>query len=109
MHEHRADALQLTPGQPVSLLVKGNPRPVTRDPLSDAQIVSLVREIAPGDLAALVTPGAQLSFAYHAPTGSIDVEMTPGARRRRRDAPAERGRRRCRGRAGRPHCRPRPP
>ena len=70
MHEHRADALQLTPGQPVSLLVKGNPRPVTRDPLSDAQIVSLVREIAPGDLAALVTPGAQLSFAYHAPTGS---------------------------------------
>ena len=79
MHEHRADALQLTPGQPVSLLVKGNPRPVTRDPLSDAQIVSLVREIAPGDLAALVTPGAQLSFAYHAPTGSIDVEMTPGA------------------------------
>jgi twitching motility protein PilT len=79
MHEHRADALQLAPGKPVSLLIKGGTRPVTRDPLSDAQIVGLVREIAPGDIAALVTPSAQISFAYHAPTGSIDVEMTPGA------------------------------
>jgi len=79
MHEHRADALQLVPGKPVSLLIKGGTRPVTKDPLSDAQIVGLVREIAPGDIAALVTPNAQVSFAYHAPTGSIDVEMTPGA------------------------------
>jgi len=79
MHEHRADALQLSPGKPVSLVVKGAARPVTKDPLTDAQIVGLVREIAPGDLAALVTPNAQLSFAYHAPTGAIDVEMTPGA------------------------------
>jgi twitching motility protein PilT len=79
MHEHRADALQLAPGKPVSLLVKGSARPVTKEPLSDSQIVGLVREIAPGDLAALVTPGAQLTFAYHAPTGSIEVEMTPGA------------------------------
>ncbi|MGE5092571.1 MAG: type IV pilus twitching motility protein PilT [Bacillota bacterium] len=79
MHEHRADALQLAPGKPVSLLIKGGTRPVTKDPLSDAQIVGLVREIAPGDIAALVTPNAQISFAYHAPTGSIDVEMTPGA------------------------------
>jgi twitching motility protein PilT len=79
MHEHRADALQLAPGKPVSLLIKGGTRPVTKEPLSDAQIVGLVREIAPGDIAALVTPNAQISFAYHAPTGSIDVEMTPGA------------------------------
>jgi Tfp pilus assembly protein, ATPase PilU len=49
MHEHRADALQLVPGKPVSLLIKGGTRPVTKDPLSDAQIVGLVREIAPGD------------------------------------------------------------
>ena len=79
MHEHRADALQLAPGKPVSLLIKGGTRPVTKDPLSDSQIIGLVREIAPGDIAALVTPNAQISFAYHAPTGSIDVEMTPGA------------------------------
>ncbi len=79
MHEHRAEALQLAPGKPVSLVVKGSARAVTKEPLSDAQIIGLVREIAPGDIAALVTPGAQLSFAYHAPTGSIEVEMTPGA------------------------------
>ena len=78
MHEHRADGLSLAAGQPVSLLLRGTTRPVTRDPLSDLQILGLVREIAPPEVQALVTPTAQISFAYQAPTGSIDVDIQPG-------------------------------
>jgi twitching motility protein PilT len=78
MHEHHAEGLQLSVGKPVSLIVKGAARPVTKDALSDVQILGLVREIAPPDVAALVTPTAQMNFAYHAPTGSIEVDVTPG-------------------------------
>ncbi len=78
MHEHRADGLQLTTGQPVSLVGKGAPRPITRDPLTDAQILGLLREIAPADVAPLVSPTATVSFAYAAPSGSIDVDVIPG-------------------------------
>jgi hypothetical protein len=73
MHEQRADGLQLAVGKPAALLTNGSARPVTRDPLTDAQILGLLREIASGDTAARVGQAAPLTFSYQAPTGQVRV------------------------------------
>jgi twitching motility protein PilT len=79
MHEQRADALQLAVGQPAALVTNGASRAITRDPLSDGQIVGLVKEIAGADTAGQVGSGAPVSFGYHSPSGEVQVELTPGA------------------------------
>jgi twitching motility protein PilT len=78
MHEQRADALQLTTGQPASLVTSGATRAITKDPLSDGQIVGLVREIA-GEAASRLGSGAPVGFGYQAPSGEVRVELTPAA------------------------------
>ena len=40
LHEQRADALQLTVGKPAALVSNGSARPLTREPLTDAQILT---------------------------------------------------------------------
>ena len=47
MHEQRADGLQLAVGKPAALLANGAVRPVTRDALTDAQILGLLRARSP--------------------------------------------------------------
>jgi twitching motility protein PilT len=79
MHEQRADALQLTVGHPAALVTSGATRAITRDPLSDGQIVGLVREVAGPEAAGKVGGGAPLAFGYHSPSGEVQVELTPGA------------------------------
>jgi twitching motility protein PilT len=78
MHEQRADALQLTTGQPAALVTSGATRAITKDPLSDGQIVGLVREIA-GEAASRLGSGAPVGFGYQAPSGEVQVELTPAA------------------------------
>jgi twitching motility protein PilT len=78
MHEQRADALQLTVGQPAALVTNGAARAITRDPLNDGQIVGLLREIA-GEAAGQVDARAPVSFGYHSPSGEVQVEITPAA------------------------------
>jgi len=46
MHEQRADALQLAVGHPAALVTSGGTRAITRDPLSDGQIVGLIAVLA---------------------------------------------------------------
>jgi twitching motility protein PilT len=79
LHEQRADALQLTVGKPAALVSNGSARPLTREPLTDAQILSLVREVAdPASIPRL--GGAEpLSFPYRSPSGPVTVAVTPGA------------------------------
>ena len=79
MHEQRADALQLAVGQPAALVTNGGTRAITRDPLSDAQIVGLVREIAGPEAAGRMGGGAPVTFGYHSPSGEVQVELTPGS------------------------------
>ena len=76
LHEQQADALQLTTGQPAALRQNGSARPLTRDALTDAQIVSLVREIAPADVAPRIAAGSALSFSYASPSGTVDAELS---------------------------------
>ncbi len=79
MHEQRADALQLAVGHPAALVTSGATRAITRDPLSDGQIVGLVREVAGPEAAGKVGGGAPVAFGYHSPSGAVQVELTPGA------------------------------
>jgi twitching motility protein PilT len=79
MHEQRAEALQLIVGKPASLMQAGNVRHLTREPLNDAQIQGLVREIASGETVAQLGAGGPVAFAYRAPTGEIQVELKAGA------------------------------
>jgi twitching motility protein PilT len=78
LHEQRADALQLAVGQPAALVTSGAARAITKDPLTDGQIVGLVREIA-GEAASRLGGGAPVAFGYHSPSGEVQVEVTPGA------------------------------
>jgi twitching motility protein PilT len=78
MQEQRAEALQLAVGKPASLMQNGSARPITREPLSDAQIQGLLREIASGDAAAQLG-SSEVAFAYRSPFGEVRVEMKPGA------------------------------
>jgi twitching motility protein PilT len=77
MHEQRADGLQLAVGKPAALLANGAVRPVTRDALTDAQILGLLREIA-GETAGQVGGSTPVVFSYQAPTGEVRVELAPG-------------------------------
>jgi twitching motility protein PilT len=78
MHEQRAEALQLAVGKPASLMQNGSVRPITREPLTDAQIQGLVREIASAETATQLG-FAEVSFAYRSPFGEVQVELKPGA------------------------------
>jgi twitching motility protein PilT len=78
LHEQRADALQLAVGQPAALVTSGAARAITKDPLTDGQIVGLVREIA-GEAASRLGGAAPIAFGYHSPSGEVRVEVTPGA------------------------------
>jgi twitching motility protein PilT len=79
MHEQRAEALTLSVGKPAALTQNGSTRHLTREPLSDAQIQALVREIASPETAAQLGSAQPLAFAYRAPSGEVHVELKSGA------------------------------
>jgi twitching motility protein PilT len=89
LHEQRADTLQLAVGKPASIVRDGAVRPVTKEALTDAQIVSLVREIAPAEQAERVGAG-DVRFDYRSGGAGVQVEMSAGtgATLRRVAAPA---------------------
>ena len=74
--DQRGEVLRLAAGQPAALQTNGAAKPVTRDPLTDQQIVALVREIAPVAMAGQVKEGATLRFSYGAPAGTVEAEMS---------------------------------
>jgi twitching motility protein PilT len=75
MHEQRAEGLQLAVGKPASLVANGGVRPVTKDALTDAQILGLLREIA-GETQ--VGGPAPVAFSYRAPSGEVRIELASG-------------------------------
>jgi len=75
LHEQRGDALELAAGKPAALLVNGGSRGVTRDPLTDAQVVALVREVASAEVGLPGAGDGATTFAYRAPSGEVRVEL----------------------------------
>jgi twitching motility protein PilT len=79
MQEQRAEALQLAVGKPASLMQNGSARPITREPLGEAQIQGLLREIASADAATQLGTSESVAFAYRSPFGEVRVELKSGA------------------------------
>ncbi len=79
MYEQRADALQLAAGKPATLVANGASRALTRDPLTDVQILGLVREVADAETAPRLGGAEALSFPYRSPSGEVTVAFNPGA------------------------------
>jgi twitching motility protein PilT len=68
----KAEALELVPAKPATLLTAAGAKPMTKEPLTAAQIAGLVREIAPSDRKTLA-PGQEARFEYESPAGTISV------------------------------------
>ncbi len=74
MFETNAAALVLTADQQITLEFNGSPRPVTKEPVSAAKILGLVREVMPEELQPQLDSGeGRLAFDYAADGGSVDV------------------------------------
>ena len=78
MHDQRAEALHLEVGKPASLMQNGAVRLLTKEPLTDAQIQALVREIASPEVTAQMGSAGPVSFAYRSPSGEVQVELKAG-------------------------------
>jgi twitching motility protein PilT len=74
LHEQRGDSLQLVVGKPALLVRDGTTRSLTKDPLTDAQIAALLREIAPAEAAPRVGSAGGVDFEYRAPSGGVQIE-----------------------------------
>jgi twitching motility protein PilT len=74
MTSQRASALRLNEHELAELEIAGAARPVTKTALTSAQVVSLVREIAPADAASHLDAGRAASFDYVSGDGAFHVE-----------------------------------
>jgi twitching motility protein PilT len=81
MTSQRASALRLNEHELAELEIGGVARPVTKTALTSAQVVSLVREIAPADAAADLDAGRSATFDYVSPDGAFRVEASRAADR----------------------------
>ena len=70
-----ADAVELTEGDVAALVAGGVRRPLTRQPLSASQLVSVVREVAPPDAAARLDAAQPAQFSYAGPEGRFLVRV----------------------------------
>ncbi|MGH7658662.1 MAG: hypothetical protein ACREL6_10550, partial [Gemmatimonadales bacterium] len=74
LHDQRAESLRLVAGRTAVLWNGGGPgRSLTRDVLSAAQIIALIREIAPSGGP---EGSPDLDFTYSAPAGAIQVSLS---------------------------------
>ncbi|MEO8564261.1 MAG: type IV pilus twitching motility protein PilT [bacterium] len=74
MVSHRANVLRLDESALAELEIAGAPRPVTKAPLTSAQVVSLLREIAPAASAAALDAGQPTSFSYLSDEGAFAID-----------------------------------
>jgi twitching motility protein PilT len=75
MREQSADAIRLTPGQPIALKKAGLIKPMTKETLTSQQVVSLLKEITPPELLARFGQGGDFAFTYDGPDGAIEVQV----------------------------------
>ena len=76
MVSQRATALRLDESELAELEIAGAPRPITKTPLTGPQVLALMREIAPPDVAASLDAGQPASFAYVSDDGAFAVTAT---------------------------------
>jgi twitching motility protein PilT len=74
MVSQRATALKLHESELAELEIGGAPRPMTKTALTGQQVVSLLREIAPADAAALLDAGKATQFDYVSEDGAFCID-----------------------------------
>ncbi len=73
----QGDQLYLLPDEPVTMLKAGKPRRVSRQPLTDQHIYSLLVEVAPSDAADHIDRMTETEFEYAADRGLVRVRVVP--------------------------------
>ena len=79
MTSNRADLLRLTENDVAKLHMGASSHPVTKQTLTAAQLIALLREIAPPDAMKQLEAGRPSSFAYISDEGVFSVEATKDA------------------------------
>ena len=74
MVSQRATALNLHESELAELEISGAPRPMTKTALTSQLIVSLLREIAPAEAAALIDAGKAAQFDYVSDDGAFRID-----------------------------------
>ena len=74
MVSQRATALKLHESELAELDIGGVPRPMTKTALTSQQIVSLLREVAPAEAAALLDAGHAAQFDYVSDEGAFCID-----------------------------------
>ena len=73
--QRRGDSLALVGGEPVVLSVDGKAHPVSRDPLPEPSITSLLKEIAPDGALSTIAESGELTFPYSTDAGTVNVDV----------------------------------
>src|SRR5215207_2826228 len=81
MVSHRASALRLDEGALAELEISGASRPVTKAPLTSAQVLSLLREVAPAAVGEALAAGQPTNFSYVSDEGAFAVDARRAASR----------------------------
>ncbi len=75
--DRHAQGLVLAPGKPAALLTDAGPQPATRDPLTPAQYLPLLKEIAPQAEQGRLDGLLPVTFRYTSPAGVVSIEVIP--------------------------------
>ena len=78
MLERGATALSVTPDEPVRIQTGARLDPLTRQPVTAAQIEAILRGSVPDELEPRLQGGQGVTFPYRASGGSVDVTVEPG-------------------------------
>lgn len=73
---NNATSLVLNEGEVAALTIKDSPRPVMKQPLTSAQILTLVREIAPQNQPHSLDAAGNARFEYATVDGNFEVVLT---------------------------------
>ena len=73
---NKGTALILTEGEIAAVVVKDSPRPVMKHALTSAQILTLIREIAPPNQPHALDAAGGVRFEYTSADGAFEVAMT---------------------------------
>ena len=88
---NNASALNLSEGEVATVMIKDSPRPVMKQPLTSAQILTLVREIAPAAAPHSLDLNGAVRFEYSSTDGLFEVSLTQNGKISARIEPRARG------------------
>src|SRR5215208_5108328 len=74
MVSHRASALRLDESALAELEISGASRPVTKAPLTSAQVLALLREVAPAAASEALGAGQAVTFGYVSDEGAFAID-----------------------------------